>query len=178
MVFDTSTTPPTWFHIGIVHGGVICSDFFKNLDFPEIFSRTEDSEILAFIRGIMDGSHDEYDIYDYDHYYSDDYYDYDHYYDDNNCKTISASGSQPNQECKFPFIFRGIEHNNCISGSKRTQPWCPTELDANGAYKKGKWGYCDTSNCPLGKQNKIYFEFIRQNISNFEQFRNLHDTSI
>merc|ERR1719411_1279512 len=44
MVFDTTTTPPTWVHIGLVHGGVVCSDFYKNLDFPEIFSRTEDAE--------------------------------------------------------------------------------------------------------------------------------------
>ena len=143
MVFDTSTTPPTWVHIGIVHGGVVCSNFYKNLDFPEIFARTEDSEVLDFIRGIM------YDD-DYDHY--DD--DYDHYddYDGFICKTIS--GSKPNQECKFPFTFRGIEYNTCISGSKRRQPWCSTDLDANGAYTKGMWGYCDQSTCPLGKQNK------------------------
>ena len=142
MVFDTSTTPPTWVHIGIVHGGVVCSDFYKNLDFPEIFSRTEDSEVLDFIRGIMDGD-DYYDEYD-------DYYD--HYYDGNICKTIS--GSQPDQECKFPFTFKGIEYNKCISGSRRRQPWCSTKLDSNGAYIKGMWGYCDTSTCPIGKQNK------------------------
>ena len=54
MVFDTTKSPPTWIHIGIVHGGVVCSDFYKNLDFPEIFSRTEDSEVLDFIRSFMD----------------------------------------------------------------------------------------------------------------------------
>ena len=152
MVFDTSTTPPTWVHIGIVHGGVICSDFFKNLDFPEIFSRTEDSEVLDFIRGIM---YDYDDCEDYDDYECYDHYEY---YDGSICKTLS--GSKPNQECKFPFTFRGIEHNTCISGSKRRQPWCATDLDENGAYKKGMWGYCDTSNFPLGKQNEtniIYY---------------------
>ena len=144
MVFDTSTTPPTWVHIGIVHGGVVCSDFYKNLDFPEIFSRTEDAEVLDFIKRIMHGDN-------YDHYEYEDYDDYE--YDDHSiCKTIS--GPKPNQECKFPFTFRGIEFNTCISGSKRRQPWCPTDLNENGAYKKGLWGYCDISTCPLGKQNK------------------------
>ena len=55
MVFDTTVTPPTWVHIGLVHGGVVCSEFYKALDFPEIFSRTEDDEVLDFIRSIMDG---------------------------------------------------------------------------------------------------------------------------
>ena len=55
MVFDTTVTPPTWVHIGLVHGGVVCSEFYKALDFPEIFSRTEDCEVLDFIRSIMDG---------------------------------------------------------------------------------------------------------------------------
>ena len=58
MVFDTSTIPPTWVHIGLVHGGVVCSDFYKNLDFPEIFTRTEDSEVLDFIRNIIDADSD------------------------------------------------------------------------------------------------------------------------
>ena len=55
MVFDTTTSPPTWVHIGIVHGGIVCSDFTKAVVFPEIFSRTEDSEVLDFIRGFIDG---------------------------------------------------------------------------------------------------------------------------
>ena len=73
---------------------------------------------------------------------------YNNYYDDEICKT--HSGSQANKECKFPFTFRGTEYNTCISGSRRRQPWCPTQLDANGAYVAGKWGYCDTTLCPLG----------------------------
>ena len=76
-----------------------------------------------------------------------DYGEYDHY-DDQTCKTIS--GSIKNKECQFPFTFRGTEYNTCITGSKRQQPWCPTELDNSGAYITGMWGYCDTSKCPLG----------------------------
>ena len=85
MVFDTSITPPTWVHIGIVHGGVICSDFYKKLDFPEIFSRTEDAKVLDFIKRIMHGDN-------YDHYEYEDYDDYE--YDDHSvCKTISGPKS-------------------------------------------------------------------------------------
>ena len=66
--------------------------------------------------------------------------------DEQVCKTTSGS----NEECKFPFTFREKKYDACITGSKRQQPWCPTELDNSGAYITGKWGYCDTSKCPLG----------------------------
>ena len=82
-----------------------------------------------------------------DEYY--DIYDYDDQITDQICRT--TSGSHKNQECQFPFIFRGTEYNTCITGSKRPQPWCPTELDSSQTYIRGKWGYCDTSKCPLGK---------------------------
>ena len=147
MVFDTSSTPPTWVHIGIVHGGVVCSNFFKNLNFPEIFSRTEDSEVLAFIRDIMD-------IMDGDDYYDDQFsgeesqHDCDYYslsydeYDDcvqkNQCKTVDGS------PCIFPFMLRGKEKTNCISTRRRTRPWCPTQTDSStGVPVRNQWGYCD-----------------------------------
>ena len=83
------------------------------------------------------------------------YDDYDQYYDaDGICKTVSDSGSQLNKKCKFPFTFQGTKYNTCISGIKREKPWCPTELDANGLYIRGKWGYCDISLCPLGTKQK------------------------
>ena len=69
--------------------------------------------------------------------------------DDQKCKTIS--GLHVNQECQFPFIFRGTVYDTCITGSKRIEPWCPIELDNNGSYIKGKWGYCDQSHCPLAQ---------------------------
>ena len=151
MFYDTQKSPPAYVVIGIVHGGSICSGFFKNLIFPEIFVRTEDSEVLEFITNIMEY---EYDIYD-----------------DDICKT--DSGSEANKECKFPFTFRGTEYNSCINGSRRRKHWCPTQLDENGTYVFGKWGYCDTKLCPLGKYvgemkiigrkiiiNLFYFLFI------------------
>ena len=81
---------------------------------------------------------------------------YDDYYDevDEICKT--DSGSQVNKKCKFPFIFRGTTYDTCISGSRRRQPWCSTQLDADGAYVSGKWGYCDANLCPLGRYRCYY----------------------
>ena len=57
MFYDTQRSPPTYVVIGVVHGGSICSGFFKNLIFPEIFVRTEDSEVLKFIRNIMESKY-------------------------------------------------------------------------------------------------------------------------
>ena len=54
MFYDTQTSPPAYVVIGIVHGGSICGGFYKSLIFPEIFVRTEDSEVLEFIRNIIE----------------------------------------------------------------------------------------------------------------------------
>ena len=149
MLKDTRKNPPIWIHIGIVHGGIVCSKYLKALNFPEIFSRTEDSEVLDFINGIMDANVKPVEPVEPIETVEPDCV-YDEYYDDI-CKTID--GSQINQECKIPFTFMGIKYHTCISGSKRRQPWCATKLDANGAYIRGMWGYCDTCACPLGKKN-------------------------
>ena len=44
-------------------------------------------------------------------------------------------------------MFRGKEVSYCISGSKRTQPWCPTEVDFDLTPTSGQWGNCDDQ-CP------------------------------
>ena len=105
-------------------------------------SRVSKYYVLIFIIAVADESKEFYDEYENEYY--------DQYEDGQVCKTIS--GSHKDQECQFPFTFRGIEYNTCISGSKRRQPWCPTELDNIGAYINGMWGYCDTLKCPLGNQ--------------------------
>ena len=33
---------------------------------------------------------------------------------------------------------------------EKDQPWCSTEVDINGNFLKGLWGYCDTE-CFEGK---------------------------
>ena len=57
------------------------------------------------------------------------------------CKTVDE------KPCIFPFMHRGKEVNHCISGLRRTLPWCPTEVDSNGVPVPGKWGNCDNK-CP------------------------------
>ena len=61
----------------------------------------------------------------------------------NQCKTVDGAS------CVFPFIFRGKEFTNCISTPpRRTQPWCPTEIDFSTRVPvRGEWGYCDNQ-CP------------------------------
>ena len=44
--------------------------------------------------------------------------------------------------CVFPFKFRGVERNYCISGPIRKEPWCPTEVNSDGVPILGQWGYC------------------------------------
>ena len=74
-------------------------------------------------------------------YYSDDY-DYDQCQIlQNNCKTIEGT------PCIFPFTFRSQQYTYCISGRKRKQPWCPTEVDSNGNPVPGQWGECNEQ-CP------------------------------
>ena len=124
MIFDTTSSPPMWIHIGIVHGGVVCSDFYKNLDFPEIFSRTEDAEVLDFIRGIIDGEKDYPEYPEYGEYPE---------YPDL-CTTIR--GPRPDLPCVFPFKFNGVEKNTCIKGRLRPYPWCATKVDDSGNYIK------------------------------------------
>ena len=57
------------------------------------------------------------------------------------CKTVEGN------PCVFPFNYRGKEVTKCITGPKRRQPWCPTQVDDNGSPIRGEWGVCNTQ-CP------------------------------
>ena len=37
---------------------------------------------------------------------------------------------------------------------EKDQPWCSTEVDINGNFLKGLWGYCDTE-CFEGKSKIV-----------------------
>ena len=45
------------------------------------------------------------------------------------------------KECTFPFMYRGVLHNQCITLDSR-RPWCPTEIDATHFFSRDEWGYC------------------------------------
>jgi alkaline phosphatase D len=44
-------------------------------------------------------------------------------------------------ECKFPFWYKDVEYNDCISIDE-TKPWCATSVDAEQNYMPDNWGYC------------------------------------
>ena len=58
------------------------------------------------------------------------------------CKTVNGT------TCFFPFLFRGKEMTNCITGVKRRQPWCPTKVNSDGVPVPGEWGFCNEQ-CPI-----------------------------
>ena len=61
--------------------------------------------------------------------------------------TINSSTRNP---CIFPFWYKGILRNGCIT---EDDPdgwfWCSTNIDENGKHIPGKrnWGYC-SARCP------------------------------
>ena len=53
-------------------------------------------------------------------------------------------------ECKFPFIHKGIEHHGCTyEDSNDNHPWCSLQVDENGNHVtgQGRWGICGL-HCP------------------------------
>ena len=62
--------------------------------------------------------------------------------------TTDDSGRDRNAPCQFPFKFRRILHNGCITqGSKNGKSWCATAVDKKRNQIKGKWGNCDQTLC-------------------------------
>merc|ERR1711893_373785 len=59
-----------------------------------------------------------------------------------------AAVTTSNQQCVFPFVYKGVTYNGCTSADW-SQPWCATATD-NGNYN-GQWGNCETAgNIPTG----------------------------
>jgi len=64
---------------------------------------------------------------------------------------ITESGSSTNMPCIFPFKFRNITYEGCITDDYDfKQPWCSTKVDMTGAHigRKGHWGNCGPQ-CPI-----------------------------
>ena len=67
---------------------------------------------------------------------------------------MTKDGPDPNKPCVFPFNYGGTSYSKC-STQDNPEPWCATEVDANGNYEPGiygKWGNCD-SNCDNPSSN-------------------------
>ena len=84
----------------------------------------------------------------------------------NECKTVDE------KPCIFPFMHRGKEVMNCISGIRRRKPWCPTKVDSNGIPIPGEWGNCNDQ-CPTeGSDLSMLIVDICQKYVNYSA---LHD---
>ena len=55
-------------------------------------------------------------------------------------------GKVPNADCVFPFVFKHAVYRKCTK-AHATKLWCATEVDSDGNYLYGKWGYCDPWKC-------------------------------
>ena len=51
----------------------------------------------------------------------------------------TCEGNANNDTCIFPFLYSGVEFNQCTYYG-RTRPWCSTTYDYS---TDGLWGYCD-----------------------------------
>ena len=76
----------------------------------------------------------------------------------------TTSGSDPNSECSFPFIFWGVTWTGCTTVDGDPRPWCATETDAfghpitDGDGTFSAWGYCHAS-CPIDQGLRIILVF-------------------
>jgi SEL1 protein len=61
----------------------------------------------------------------------------------------TTSGKVKDKSCKFPFIFKEKEYNECtLDGTKGKGPeWCATSVERDRSYVKGSWGNCDQESC-------------------------------
>ena len=73
----------------------------------------------------------------------------------NQCKTLEGT------LCVFPFMFRGLEVTECISGSPRTLPWCATQIDSYGEIVGSQWRNCDKQSCPTDIIRSPFGKLIR-----------------
>jgi len=54
-----------------------------------------------------------------------------------------------NQDCVFPFSYKGMEYSSCTTADNHGVPWCSTSTDHIGQYVNGRWGNCQET-CPTG----------------------------
>ena len=73
----------------------------------------------------------------------------------NPCTTTPRPGQQTEQNCRFPFTFRGETYDACADWTFGGQPagtrWCSTKVDWRGVHVKGSAALCSTpgpTSCP------------------------------
>ena len=72
------------------------------------------------------------------------------------CRT--DSGLDPGKKCTFPFTYLGTKYHACtMLDGDGVRSWCSTEVDAEGKYISGKWGFCEPE-CLNTKQGWLSHE--------------------
>jgi len=69
---------------------------------------------------------------------------------------LTVGGGKTGASCVFPFIYKGVKHNNCILiDADDGKPWCSTKTDQNGKHVggQGQWGHCPASGCTGASEN-------------------------
>lgn len=72
---------------------------------------------------------------------------------------VTISGPDPGKPCALPFIFQGINYQDCTTDVDLDgRFWCSTKTDARGQHIAGQdnWGYCN-SNCSLPDDSAVRF---------------------
>ena len=64
------------------------------------------------------------------------------------CKTIDDPNrsASSNISCTFPFVYEGVEYNECVWDDKGA--WCSTKTNNQNNHETGKEGACSTK-CPI-----------------------------
>ena len=64
------------------------------------------------------------------------------------CKTIGDPNrsASSNISCKFPFVYEGVEYNDCVWDDKGA--WCSTKTNNQNDHETGNDGAC-SSKCPI-----------------------------
>ena len=69
---------------------------------------------------------------------------------------MTDGGKVVGKKCLFPFRYKNVFFDGCITESNHPRPWCTVARDGNGipAYIGGNYGYCPSA-CKLGKTHCI-----------------------
>ena len=62
------------------------------------------------------------------------------------CKT--SGGTAPEESlCSFPFVYKGVQYNDCTTVDNVGKLWCSTQSHLTSRYDGSLWGNCQ---CAMG----------------------------